>query len=1006
MAKRSKFIVPGAIAAVLAGLGIAAAVVLTGPLNTVMDMYFGRGDLIVNETEGASQNKEYYKSDYESTQKAVEAGKELAATVEKEGIVLLKNKNNALPLKSSETKVSLFGRTTVDPIYTGAGSAASQASPVSYKDAYAQAGLSINQPLYDFYANHDLTTVEHTVDFMTGMGPQKVTYRGRGFISAMGSAQFYDDIIAEVPGEELAAEASLDSTYEQFGDAAIVTIGRVGGEGCDLPVSMQEHAPRDEDKDKHYLELDSRETGMLAHVKSLKDAGKIKKIIVVLNTANALELGWLDDEAYGIDAAIWAGCIGDRGSIGVASVLTGKTNPSGALVDTYVADLSHDPSFANFANTMYSNVTPVQGDYESGCFNQYEEGIYVGYRYYETAAAEAKKGNYSSFDYDNEVIFPFGYGLSYTTFETKLVSSDYADGVFTFRVNVKNTGDVAGKKVVQMYAETPYVSGGIEKAKVVLSAFGKTSLLDPGKDDTLTLTVKSEDLASYDYKQEKAYVLDEGTYKFYLSENAHSWADITDSDTAHFYQHNLSKVVFKGNQKRQSDLTETQNRFDDVSAMFKDVATDGFATNMSRKDFALTYPTEPTDKDKTANETIKYALEHSFDFATDPELGNVEGSRVYAKDAPKSKQNNGLKLIDLRCASYDDPLWEQLLDELDYEKVIDMLGNAGFNTKLLESIGKPATLDYDGPMGWTNWVSASAGDAECIGFPAEEILAATWNTELAEEVGKSVGELGLAYGYNGWYAPAMNTHRSAFAGRNYEYFSEDPLLSGKMAAKETEGAMSKGTYVYLKHFALNDKENGRNGIATWCNEQAIREIYLRPFEIAVKEAEVEIRYNDHHGVDSRKTIKATTGIMSAYNRIGTRWAGGRIGLMTDILRGEWGFHGAVISDYFGGSPYMSPDSAVRAGNDIMLNTFAKGTVNDTSSATGLMAMRKAAKNVLYMVVNSNAMQGITTGATISYSLSPWQKLLIVGEAVDGAIVVGLVVLATLMFVRYRKEKNA
>ena len=975
------------IIAVVTVLAIVVSIVLTGPLYTVMNMYFGKGEAVIKQNELASSlDGDYYKLEHKDADSLLSASAQKAEQVEEEGIVLLKNDNQVLPLTSEETNVSLFGRTSVDPVYTGAGSAATESTPVDYKAAFEANGFNVNESLYDFYANHEITTTPIKTKMQTGMGEMDVEYTGRGFISSMGTAMFTGDIIAEVPTKDY-PEALKDS-FTTYGDAAIVFIGRVGGEGCDLPTNMSEYDVAKEDKNKSYLELDSREMDMLSYVKAQKDAGAFNKIVVVLNTANAMELGFLNDEAYGIDAAVWVGCIGDQGANAVAKVLNGTVNPSGRTVDTFVSDLTKDPTYVNFDDTFYNNIDGSIGGYESGRFNEYEEGIYVGYRYYETAAAEAMDGNYDGFDYDEAVVYPFGYGLSYTTFEKEYEGTpSYNDGTFTFNVKVTNTGDVAGKDVVEIYEESPYTKGGIEKSKVVLAGFAKTNVIDPGESEEVTIEVKAEDLASYDYKNNKAYVLDEGEYKFYLSDNSHSWASLEAEDSSKVYTHDFDAWVFDKDNKRSTDLIAATNQFDDVSAEFVDVPTEGKPLNFSRADFAGTFPTAPTEADMTAEDYIKTAHETVYDENTNKETGNVEESVAYTDKMPTTKANNGIQLISLRGLDYNDPAWDLLLDELDMSTVANMLANAGYNTAELTDIGKPATLDYDGPMGWSTWVSASGKDAICLGFPAEEVLAATWNEALAEEMGQIIGEQGLYNGFNGWYAPAMNTHRNAFAGRNYEYYSEDGLLAGKMAASEVSGVMKYGSYCYLKHFALNDKEDGRNGIATWANEQAIREIYLKPFEIAVKEAKADVNYYDEDGKLQTSTIKAATAIMSSYNRIGCTWSGARYGLMTTILRDEWGFNGAVLTDYYGGSAYMDPDSGIRAGNDLMLNTFADGSLSDQKSATGVAAMRRAAHNTLYMVVNSNAMQGIVPGSTVTYQLATWQKCLIAGDIVAAAIVI-------------------
>ena len=975
------------IIAVVTVLAIVVSIVLTGPLYTVMNMYFGKGEAVIKQNELASSlDGDYYKLEHKDADSLLSASAQKAEQVEEEGIVLLKNDNQVLPLTSEETNVSLFGRTSVDPVYTGAGSAATESTPVDYKAAFEANGFNVNESLYDFYANHEITTTPIKTKMQTGMGEMDVEYTGRGFISSMGTAMFTGDIIAEVPTKDYPED--LKDSFTTYGDAAIVFIGRVGGEGCDLPTDMSEYDVAKEDKNKSYLELDSREMDMLSYVKAQKDAGAFNKIVVVLNTANAMELGFLNDEAYGIDAAVWGGCIGDQGANAVAKVLNGTVNPSGRTVDTYVSDLTKDPTYVNFDDTFYNNIDGSIGGYESGRFNEYEEGIYVGYRYYETAAAEAMDGNYDGFNYDEAVVYPFGYGLSYTTFEKEYEGTpSYNDGTFTFNVKVTNTGDVAGKDVVEIYEESPYTKGGIEKSKVVLAGFAKTNVINPGESEEVTIEVKAEDLASYDYKNNKAYVLDEGEYKFYLSDNSHSWASIDAEDSSKVYTHDFDAWVFDKDNKRSTDLIAATNQFDDVSAEFVDVPTEGKPLNFSRADFAGTFPTAPTEADMTAEDYIKTAHETVYDENTNEETGNVEGSVAYTDKMPTTKANNGIQLVSLRGLDYNDPAWDLLLNELDMSTVANMLANAGYNTAELTDIGKPATLDYDGPMGWSTWVSASGKDAICLGFPAEEVLAATWNEALAEEMGQIIGEQGLYNGFNGWYAPAMNTHRNAFAGRNYEYYSEDGLLAGKMAASEVSGVMKYGSYCYLKHFALNDKEDGRNGIATWANEQAIREIYLKPFEVAVKEAKADVNYYDEDGNLQTSTIKAATAIMSSYNRIGCTWSGARYGLMTTILRDEWGFNGAVLTDYYGGSAYMDPDSGIRAGNDLMLNTFADGSLSDQKSATGVAAMRRAAHNTLYMVVNSNAMQGIVPGSTVTYQLATWQKCLIAGDIVAAAIVI-------------------
>lgn len=984
---------------------------LTGPLYTVMNMYFGKSKAVISN-KGGNSSSQYYKSNYPSKDQLQSDAQSKVEQIEGEGLVLLKNDNNVLPLsengqavsKDNPAKVTLFGRTSVDPIYTGSGSATTQNARVDYRTAFEKDNIKVNDTMYNFYKDHPKTKQDRSVKMMTPMGEKTVQYKGRGFVSAAGIAEFVSDPIAEVPAKDFTS--ALPSSFKNYNDAAIVVLGRVGGEGCDLPTDMSQYATDANDKNKTYLQLNTDEISLLKYVKQQKDAGVFKKVVVILNTANTIEAGFLNDPSYGIDAALWVGCFGDNGASAIASALTGKISPSGRLVDTYLYNQKQDPTFQNFNPSTYTNVNgKIEGSVSQqvGSFVQYEEGIYVGYRYYETAAAEAKAGNYKGFDYSKQVQYPFGYGLSYTSFHMAFDGTPtYSDGMFTFKVKVTNSGKTySGKQVVQIYSEAPYTKGGIEKSKVVLSAFAKTDVLAPGQSQTLTLTIRRDDLASYDYKNNKCYVLDPGAYKFYLSDNAHSWNSISISDTDKYFEYNLDKIIYNGNNHRTSDAVTATNQFDNVSAAFKDKPEKGFATNMSRDDFAGTFPTAPTKSELIASNSVKTALETPFDPKTDKQLGDQNGSLVYASQTPKTDQKNGLGLVDLRGLDYNDKKWESLLDELSLKDMTNLLANAGYNTAEILNIAKPASIDYDGAVGWSTWVTANGGQATATGFAAVEILAATFNTDLARQEGEIIGEEGLVNGFNGWYAPAANTHRSAFGGRNYEYYSEDGLLSGKMAAGEVSGAAQYGTYSYLKHFAMNDKEDKRMGLATFANEQAIREIYLRPFEICVKEATTPIQYiSDKNGTLATKNIKATTAIMSSYNLIGTTWSGGNYSLLTKVLKDEWGFRGMVLTDYYGGDRYMSPDQSIRAGANMMLNTFANGMVTDFSSPTGLAAIRSAVHGVLYAEANSSAMQGVAPGARLYYPLSGWQKCLIAGD-----IVFALILIAGIVWIVYRRKKN-
>jgi beta-glucosidase len=694
-----------------------------------------------------------------------------------------------------------------------------------------------------------------------------------------------------------------------------------------------------------------------------------------------MELGVLENDEQ-VDAVLWVGSPGQTGFNAVGAVLNGTINPSGRTVDIYPADLTKDPTFVNFGFYQYSNINENNAN-GNAYFVQYEEGIYMGYRYYETAAVEG------FINYDEAVVYPFGYGLSYTAFDWEISDKKLGnvEGEITVDVKVTNTGDVAGKDVVQMYYSAPYNAGGIEKAEVVLGDFAKTKLLAPGESDTVTLTLAVEDMASYDYETEKSYVLEEGEYGIRIQSDSHTMKDGIEEIT---YEVNKT-IVYSGDDHRASDEVEVTNQFDDVNALFTDTAKEGYITNMSRADFAGTFPTAPTAADLTANDDI------------------IDGFRAYvAKDhedpnavMPTTGAKNGLQLIDLRGVDYHDPSWELLLDQITPEDVTKIILNGAYNTAAIDTIGKPATVDLDGPAG----ISSFMGNTNGTAYPSAVVIASTYNVDLAYEMGEMVGNEALNLGVNGWYAPAMNTHRNQFAGRNFEYYSEDAVIGGKIGAACVSGAASKGVYAFIKHYALNDQETNRvnNGVSTWANEQAIREIYLRPFEIIVKKATNTLKYiSDEQGTVSEKEMKGTTALMSSFNRIGATWAGGSKPLMQTVLREEWGYEGIVITD-FNLYPYMYTDQGIAAGSDLMLTFESMKTIEDASSATAVTNLRKAAHNILYTVVNSNAMNGIVPGTIITYTMATWEKVLI---GADIAIAILLLAGFSWVVIRVRKYKES
>ncbi len=821
----------------------------------------------------------------------------MAESLEAEGVVLLRNENGALPLASG-TKVNLFGYGSVDPIYGGTGSGSGDTSAnVDVVKGLQNAGLVVNEELVKFYKNSGVSRAKQG------------GYTGSNFTPAEVPAEKYTDAVLQ--------------QAKDFSDTAILVLSRIGGEGGDLPQDMYAAGYSKTDDGRHYLELTQDEEDLFALVK----AQGFKKLIVLINASNAMELGFLED---GVDACLWIGSPGAVGFNAVGRALTGEVNPSGRLVDTYAYDLSAAPAFWNAGSFTYGNLS-------SRHYVEYAEGIYVGYRYYETAAADG------FLDYESTVQYPFGYGLSYTSFEQSIESYTDGNGVIAMQVKVTNTGTVAGKDAVQVYYTAPYTQGGIEKAHVVLAGFAKTKPLDPGESETVTVAFKAEDMASFDAFGAGCYVLEAGDYEIKLMRNAH---EVIDSRT-----HTVGETVAYGDgNARSSDKTA-------AVAHFADVQDGQITVYVSRSDWAGTTPTARMDG-KTASDAVVKAFSEKAPYA------------VYDGDAAIVYADNGLVLEDLAGLSWDDPKWELLLQQLSDEDMATMILNGGWSTPAVASVGKPATSDLDGPAGINSLVSSLRG----VSFPSEAVIGSTWNTALVEEFGRVFAQEALANGVVGLYAPGMNIHRTPFSGRNFEYYSEDGLLSGKLGAAQVQGAASQGVYMYAKHFVLNDQESNRLALSVWCNEQAMRELYLKPFEITVKEGQ-------------------TTAIMSSYSYLGTTWAGGSKALITDVLRGEWGFTGMVVTDSaMANTSWMDPNLAVRAGNDMMLCLM--GASIDSSNNTARQAMRAACHNILYTQANSAAVRVESDNTPYWYGL----------VALFNAIVLSVMLLAILKNTAYQNKK--
>ncbi len=836
MAKRTKIYF--ALAAVL--LVVAIAVSALGSIyKTVLTVAL----------EGSPIDEELAKESYA-------AGIEMNLELETEGAVLLKNENGQLPMAAG--KINLFGEKAVNTVFNASGSAASGSTDsVSIKDGLEHAGFTVNPDL---------------IAMIEKLEPETDTAVHEG-----NSVDISKYPITEPKLEDYTGNISFDN-LKAYSDQAVVVIGRLGGEGQDLP-----RTGFGDDETKHYLELSDDEINLLH---ALKDNGF--NTTVLINSSYAMELGFLELEEYGVNAALWIGGPGQAGADSVAKLLTGESVPSGRLTDTYAYDLTTQSSF--YTGDYYYYYGPDNADKTIAGYSNYAEGIYVGYRWYETADEEDYWDdieNEFGKGYEGVVQYPFGYGLSYTTFEQKIESAEDKGETIELQVKVENTGDTySGKDVIEIFAEAPYTNGGIEKSKVVLVGFEKTPVLAPGEETTCTVTVNKENLASYDASADGgngAYVLEDGKYYLYLSENAHSWDDINKRDDDKCY-----KLKIKGEQARYSDQVAAANLFPNAA---------GDMQTLSRKDgFA------------NAAETIGDVY-GDITLSADDELLNLleDGSKEWDEYngellSTDLGKKNRIKLEDMTGAEYDDERWNDFIDQLTAEEMINLIGTGGWSTAEVKSISKAKTTDIDGPFGLSNYVKNELGNntSLCVSYCSEPVVAATWNRELIERFGETVGQEANATAVSGWYAPGANLHRSSFSGRNPEYYSEDAYISGEMCSATAKGALSKGLYVYLKHFAFNDQEANRtNKENCWMTEQTARELYLKAFETPVKEAHA-------------------TGLMASYMWFEGEWAGGNQALMSNLIRDEWGFKGMVITDNYCGA-WMNATKSIMAGTELILS---------------------------------------------------------------------------------------
>lgn len=900
-----------------------------GELGGLMDTLFGSQRPIYSDEVTSVYPTQKATNKAEAFANAQEVNLKLA----EEGFVLLKNENAALPMNKG-ARISVFSKNSVNLSYGGSGSGGFDTS--NNKNLYESlndAGFVTNPTLKRFYESSQSGSVRtaNSSDLDNGDNQKIAT--------------------AETPQSKYTD--AVKNSYADYSDAALVVITRIGGEGFDLP-RYQGDSEGAVSVDSHYLELDQNEIDLLTAVTD----GTFKRVVVVFNTPSSFEATFLKDSAYAafadkIDAAVWIGFTGSNGITALGEILNGDVNPSGRLVDTWAADFTKNPSFVNFGTGCLPDTTDK---YDGGMYYSvdYEEGIYVGYRYYET------RGETDGEDwYNANVVYPFGYGLSYTTFNWTVGDASASEielgTTITVPVTVKNTGSVAGKDVVQLYASAPYTLGGIEKAHKVLVGFAKTKLLQPGESETVTVSFDPYSASSYDYRDANSngfsgYELEAGEYTLYVSRNAH------ESEKA--IALNLAADVQIGTDPTTD--SEVVNRYTDSEDFLdSDWQLDAM---LSRADWEGTWPTPQTAQQHAGTDRLYEEIrseEHNnptdFDSEEYPWFG--EEPTLTLRDLLPSAEAEGYEPV----VSYDDERWEELMMGCDEEEMIALINNGAYHTLAMESVGLPATIHGDGPSGFTCFMSKEQVNGTCQ-YVSEPVMASTWNIKLMNELGEAIGEEGTigdkttGQPYSSIYAPGVNIHRSPFGGRCSEYFSEDPFISGMMGAAEVQGIQSRGVLPTVKHFVANEQETHRSigGDLSWLSEQALREIYLKPFEYTVKLGE-------------------TRGIMTSFNRIGTRWTGGDYRLLTEILRNEWGFNGLVICDFNTIPQYMIPRMMFYAGGSLDLATqqSAMWTDCDSSDAGDAIVLMRAVKDVMYALVNSNAMNA----EVIGYNPPIWQEYL-------------------------------
>ena len=990
----------------------AAAWIASPSYKQALDVTWGvKTSKTVNVDEDKNADKEYFKSSYNSDEELEKDEKELCSNLEKEGAVLLKNDNNTLPLAKS-TKFSLFSTSSVDPVYGGTGS-----GQVNVNDA-----TTIRKALNEHFATKctNTTLYNHYKNDLS-------EYRRVNAATTGGKIDEYK--INEAPWSKVIT-SEVENSFAEYGDVALVVLARSGGEGNDLPMTECTDGYNGD-----YLHLNQNEMDMLAGLKAYKDKGVFKKIVVLLNGSNMIQLDFLTKDTYGIDAALWIGDPGTTGMDGVASILSGDTNPSGRLSETFLNNTKSSPAAINFGLHAYTNSSSGTGEYSTSWvqYNQmgacdecnenymvYQEGIYIGYKYYETRYEDyvTGKGNAGDYKYYDDVAYPFGFGKSYTNFEYSEFSLKENGSNIDFTVTVKNTGEVEGKDSVEIYVQSPYDhtnSNAVEKAAVQLAGFTKTKSLKAGESETVNVSVKKKDFASYDADYEKTFILDEGTYYFSVGEGSHDNLNNILAKKGYTKENTSGRMDANGNKNNvitwdlsSKDTTtcsvseetgyKITNQFDHADLNKYEGTKDTQSIKyVSRKNWNETMPT--TYVKLAINDTMwKDGLSANTEDRKNIIKKMEEKYYSDVTEVPATSQQNGLSAVmfkdreDVDGTDENAKDWDNLVSQASFSDMHNLIANGFHKTQVVESIGLPETANENGPQGYTKSLTSGASG---MGYTSEDIMASTRNLKLVSNMGKDIGEDcrravsgndsdGNSIKTAGIYGPACNIHRTPYCGRNFEYYSEDSLLTSKTVEPEVKAIQSTGVFVMTKHFALNDQESGRYGISTWANEQSIREIYLRAFEGSI--------------------LGGGAGVMTSFNRIGVTWSGSDYNLMTTILRKEWGMKGMAVTDCSVFAGFMDITMGVLAGQDIWDGSGSAGSLKGyENDAAVVTAMQKATKHIVYSISHSIAMNGVSVNTKFVAITSWWLVILMVCTIVFGIVALGCVAMLILQKKLIKKE---